>query len=148
MEDMVNFRELKESYQGKKVFLTGHTGFKGAWLLKTLSLFGATVKGYALAPKSENDLYHLIDGDKLCNSVIADLRDKHRLEQELISFEPDFVFHLAAQPLVRLSYQIPVETFEVNAIGTANLLDAIKLISKKCSAVFITPDMVYKNNEW
>jgi CDP-glucose 4,6-dehydratase len=148
MEDMVNFRELQETYQGKKVFLTGHTGFKGAWLLKTLSLLGATVKGYALAPQTENDLYHLIDGDKLCNSVIADLRDKQCLAQELISFEPDFVFHLAAQSLVRLSYQIPVETFEVNAIGTANLLDAIKLMSKKCSVVLITTDKVYHNNEW
>ena len=142
------FKHFQEVYKGKKVFLTGHTGFKGAWLLKTLSLLGATVKGYALAPQTENDLYHLIDGDKLCNSVIADLRDKQRLSQELISFEPDFVFHLAAQPLVRLSYQIPVETFEVNVIGTANLLDAVKLTSKKCSAIFITTDKVYHNNEW
>lgn len=148
MEDMVNFKQLQKTYQGKRVFLTGHTGFKGAWLLKTLSLLGATVKGYALAPRTENDLYHLIDGDKLCNSVIADLRDKQRLAQELISFEPDFLFHLAAQPLVRLSYQIPAETFEVNAIGTANLLDAIKLMSKKCSAILITTDKVYHNNEW
>ena len=148
MEDMVNFRQLQRTYLGKKVFLTGHTGFKGAWLLKTLSLLGATVKGYALAPQTENDLYHLIDGDKLCESIIADVRDKQRLAQELISFEPDFVFHLAAQPLVRLSYQIPVETFEVNAIGTANLLDAVKSISKKCSAVLITTDKVYHNNEW
>lgn len=142
------FEHLQEAYKGKKVFLTGHTGFKGAWLLKTLSLLGATVKGYSLAPQTENDLYHLIDGHKLCNSVIADLRDKQRLAQELISFEPDFVFHLAAQPLVRLSYQIPVETFEVNVIGTANLLDAVKLTSKKCSVVLITTDKVYHNNEW
>ncbi|MEY2921655.1 MAG: CDP-glucose 4,6-dehydratase [Bacteroidota bacterium] len=142
------FKHLQEAYKGKKVFLTGHTGFKGSWLLKTLSLLGATVKGYALAPQTENDLYHLINGDKLCNSVIADLRDKKRLAQELISFEPDFVFHLAAQPLVRLSYQIPVETFEVNVIGTANLLDAVKLTSKKCSVVLITTDKVYHNNEW
>ena len=142
------FNLLQEAYKGKKVFLTGHTGFKGAWLLKTLSLLGATVKGYSLAPQNENDLYYLIDGDKLCNSVIADLRDKRHLEQELISFQPDFVFHLAAQPLVRLSYKIPVETFEVNVIGTANLLDTLKLISKKCSVVLITTDKVYHNNEW
>lgn len=142
------FKTLQETYQGKKIFLTGHTGFKGAWMLKTLSLLGATVKGYALAPQTENDLYHLIDGDKLCTSIIADLRDKQRLTQELTSFEPDFVFHLAAQPLVRLSYQIPAETFEVNAIGTANLLDAVKLTTKKCSVVLITTDKVYHNNEW
>lgn len=148
MENMVSFNQLQNTYKGKKVFLTGHTGFKGAWLIKTLNLLGATVKGYALAPQTVNDLYHLIDGDKLCTSVIADLRDRQRLAQELISFEPDFVFHLAAQPLVRLSYQIPAETFEVNAIGTANLLDGVKLISKKCSVVLITTDKVYHNNEW
>lgn len=148
MEVMVNFNQLQETYKGKKVFLTGHTGFKGAWLLKTLSLLGATVKGYALAPQNEDDLYNLIEGDKLCSSVIADLRDKHRLSQELISFEPDFVYHLAAQPLVRLSYQIPVETFEVNAIGTANLLDVLRATPKQCSVVLITTDKVYQNNEW
>ena len=121
------FKKLQQTYQGKKVFLTGHTGFKGAWMLKTLSLLGAEVKGYALAPQTPNDLYHLIDGDTICDSVIADLRDKKRLEDEILSFQPDFVFHLAAQPLVRLSYEIPSETFMVNAIGTAHVLDAVRL---------------------
>jgi CDP-glucose 4,6-dehydratase len=142
------FKTLKETYKGKKVFLTGHTGFKGSWMLKTLSLLGATVKGYALAPQTPNDLFHLIEGEKLCTSVIADLRDKQRLEQEIFSFEPDFVFHLAAQPLVRLSYQIPAETFEVNVIGTANILDCVKQLTNKCSVVLITTDKVYHNNEW
>ena len=76
-------------------------------------------------------MFHLIDGEKLCNSVIADLRDKKKLESEIIAFQPDFIFHLAAQPLVRLSYEIPAETFEVNVIGTANVLDALKLLKKK-----------------
>jgi len=142
------FKQLEETYQGKKVFLTGHTGFKGAWLLKTLSLLGAEVKGYALAPKTVDDLFHLIDGDTICTSVIADLRDKKRLEEEIISFQPDFVFHLAAQPLVRLSYEIPAETFEVNVIGTANVLDAVRLLDKKCNVVLITTDKVYQNKEW
>ena len=151
MENMVEsvlFNELKNAYQGKKIFLTGHTGFKGAWMLKTLSVLGAEVKGYALVPRTPNDLFHLIDGDKICDSVIADLRDKKRLEEEILSFQPDYVFHLAAQPLVRLSYEIPSETFEVNAIGTAHLLDAIRLLDKKCDVVLITTDKVYHNNEW
>jgi CDP-glucose 4,6-dehydratase len=142
------FEKLQDTYQGKKVFLTGHTGFKGSWMLKTLSLLGADVKGYALAPQTANDLYHLIDGDSICNSVLSDLRDKKRLEEAVVSFQPDFVFHLAAQPLVRLSYEIPAETFEVNVIGTANVLDAIRMLDKKCQVVLITTDKVYHNNEW
>lgn len=142
------FHKLQDTYKGKKVFLTGHTGFKGAWMLKTFSLLGAEVKGYALAPQTKDDLYHLIDGDSICTSVIADLRDAKLLEAELLSFQPDFVFHLAAQPLVRLSYEIPAETFMVNAIGTAHVLDAVRLLDKKCDVVLITTDKVYHNNEW
>jgi CDP-glucose 4,6-dehydratase len=148
MENMVDFQKMQSAYKGKKVFLTGHTGFKGAWMLKSLSLLGAEIKGYALEPQTPNDLFYLIDGEKLCHSVIADLRDKKRLESEIVSFQPDFIFHLAAQPLVRLSYDIPAETFEVNVIGTANVLDAVKLLQKKCSVVLITTDKVYYNNEW
>lgn len=139
---------LKSSYAGKKVFLTGHTGFKGSWMLKTLQLLGAEVRGYALAPQTDNDLFNLIDGNRICDSIIADLRDRKALKKALIDFQPDFVFHLAAQPLVRLSYEIPSETFEVNAIGTANLMDAIRLLEKPCSVVLITTDKVYHNNEW
>lgn len=151
MENMVEsvlFNELKKTYHGKKIFLTGHTGFKGAWLLKTLTLLGAQVKGYALEPQTANDLFYLINGAQICDSVIADLRDKKRLQDEILNFQPDFVFHLAAQPLVRLSYEIPAETFEVNVIGTANVLDGVKLLQKKCSVVLITTDKVYHNNEW
>lgn len=148
MEIMVNFQLLENTYKGKKVFITGHTGFKGAWILKILSLLGAEIKGYALNPKSKDDLFHLIDGEKLCNSVIADLRDKKRLESEIVDFQPDFIFHLAAQPLVRLSYEIPAETFEVNVSGTANVLDGVKQLNKKCSVILITTDKVYHNNEW
>lgn len=142
------FEELRNIYQGKKVFLTGHTGFKGAWMLKVLSLLGAEIKGYALAPQNENDLFNIIEGDNLCDSIISDLRDRHRLITEIVDFQPDFVFHLAAQPLVRLSYEIPSETFEVNAVGTANLLDGIRRLDKKCSVVLITTDKVYHNYEW
>ena len=142
------FEKLQNSYKAKKIFVTGHTGFKGAWMLKTLSMLGAEVKGYALEPKTKDDLFYLIGGDSICTSVIADLRDKKRLEEEIVSFQPDFVFHLAAQPLVRLSYEIPAETFEVNVIGTANVLDAVRLLEKKCDVVLITTDKVYHNEEW
>jgi CDP-glucose 4,6-dehydratase len=150
MENMVEsmFQNLQKTYCGKKIFLTGHTGFKGSWLLKTLSILGAEIKGYALDPLTKDDLFNLIDGSKICTSVIDDLRNKLKLEKELIEFQPDFVFHLAAQPLVRLSYKIPAETFEVNVIGTANVLDAIRLIEKPLSVVLITTDKIYHNNEW
>ncbi|PTS96254.1 CDP-glucose 4,6-dehydratase [Pedobacter sp. HMWF019] len=139
---------LKKVYQGKRVFLTGHTGFKGSWMLKALNLLGAEVKGYALAPQSSNDLYHLIEGEEICDSIIADVRDREALKNSMLDFRPDFVFHLAAQPLVRLSYEIPSETFEVNAVGTANLLDGVRLLDNKCSVILITTDKVYHNNEW
>ena len=151
MENMVKkelFHNLQETYKGKKIFLTGHTGFKGAWMLKTLSLLGAEVKGYALETKTKDDLYNLINGDSICNSIIDDLRNKKKLEHEILNFQPDFVFHLAAQPLVRLSYEIPSETFEVNVIGTANVLDGVRLLEKKCDVILITTDKVYHNNEW
>jgi CDP-glucose 4,6-dehydratase len=131
--------ELQTVYQGKKVFLTGHTGFKGAWLLRWLHLLGAQVKGYALAPANEDDLYNLIQGETLCRSVIADLRDAARVEQEILSFQPDFIFHLAAQPLVRLSYEVPAETFLVNAV---------RKLGTPCTIVSITTDKVYENKEW
>jgi CDP-glucose 4,6-dehydratase len=148
MENLEIMKALNQTYFGKRVLVTGHTGFKGSWLIKILNDLGANVKGYALAPDNETNLYTEIQGDTLCQSVIADLRDRETLKTAVIDFQPDYVFHLAAQPLVRLSYQIPSETFEVNAIGTANLLDAIRLLDKKCNVVLITTDKVYHNNEW
>ncbi len=141
-------KQLQKIYQGKRVFLTGHTGFKGSWLLKILSMLGAEVRGYALAPQHSFDLYHVLNGDTICESVIADLREKVLLKEALVDFEPDFIFHLAAQPLVRLSYEIPAETFEVNAIGTANVLDGVRNLDKACQVILITTDKVYHNNEW
>lgn len=140
--------QLRATYAGKKVFLTGHTGFKGSWLLYWLHLLNAEVKGYALAPESTPSLFELLKGDQLSESVIADLNDRVTLEKALLDFQPDFIFHLAAQPLVRLSYDIPVETFATNAIGTANLLDAARRLGKPCTMVLITTDKVYENQEW
>lgn len=141
-------KDLLNTYSGKRVFVTGHTGFKGSWLIKILNFFGAKVRGYSLSPENETNLYTKIKGDTICESIISDIRDKDALTKAILDFQPDFVFHLAAQPLVRLSYQIPSETFEINAIGTANLLDAIRMLEKKCNVVLITTDKVYKNNEW
>jgi CDP-glucose 4,6-dehydratase len=147
MENLVNGQSLLAYYKGKRIFLTGHTGFKGSWLLKILSMAGGIIKGYALAPQSIDYLYIALSGEKLCESIIADIRDKQKLEEEILSFQPDIIFHLAAQPLVRFSYEIPLETFEVNTLGTANILDAIRKLKKECQVVLVTTDKVYHNNE-
>lgn len=144
----MKYSHLQNYYQGKRVFLTGHTGFKGSWLLAWLHNLGAEVKGYALEPENRNDLFNEIEGSKLCHSVIADIRDKEFLKQELLNFQPDFIFHLAAQPLVRLSYSIPIDTFEVNVMGTACVLEAVRFLEKPCAVVVITTDKVYENKEW
>src|SRR5690606_11694695 len=103
---------MLNTFRNKKVFLTGHTGFKGAWMLQILAHLGATVKGYALTAEHPKALYNQINGDKYCyTSVIADIRDKATLRGELVRFQPDFVFHFAAQSLVRKSYVYPVDTF-------------------------------------
>lgn len=143
-----NGQVLESIFRNKRVFLTGHTGFKGAWLLQILHHFGADVKGYALAPEEEKDLYNQINGDKLCYaSVIGDVRDSQLLKGEMVRFEPDYVFHLAAQPLVRRSYQEPAYTFDVNVMGTINVLEAMRSLEKPCSGIMVTTDKVYENNE-
>ncbi len=143
----MNYTHLEKYYKDKKVFLTGHTGFKGSWMLYWLKMLGAKVKGYALEPEYEVNLFDEIKGNALCDSIIADIRDKNRLEKEILDFQPDFIFHLAAQPLVRLSYETPTETFDVNAIGTANVLNAVRFMEKSCIVICITTDKVYENNE-
>jgi CDP-glucose 4,6-dehydratase len=148
LEEMVDFNYLKKYYDGKKVLVTGHTGFKGAWLIQVLQQLGATICGYALAPEKAQDLYNQIDGDQICTkSIFDDIRDAKRVQQAIISFEPDFIFHLAAQPLVIESYAQPIYTFEVNTIGTANILEALRNIQGKCVCVCITTDKVYENLE-
>jgi len=134
-------------FKNKKVFLTGHTGFKGSWMSVWLSMLGANVRGYALKPEKISLYIQVQNKLKNHKSVIADIRNKKRLEKEILDFQPDFIFHLAAQPLVLESYKNPVETFEVNVIGTANLLDSVKGLKKKCSVVVVTTDKVYKNIE-
>ena len=140
--------DLTATYKGKKVFLTGHTGFKGSWLLTWLQMLGAEVKGYSLAPLPEHKLYEEIHGEKMACSVYADILDYPELEKCLLDFEPDFIFHLAAQAIVRTSYQLPVETFAVNAMGTAHLLNIARKLEKTCPIILITTDKIYHNHEW
>lgn len=139
---------FKQAFKGKKVFVTGHTGFKGAWLVLWLESLGAKVKGYALKPNTKPSLFESLAKQLQCASVIADIRNKEKLTKEILDFQPDYIFHLAAQAIVRESYEFPVETFEVNAIGTANLLNAVRDLKKACAIVIITTDKVYHNNEW
>lgn len=147
MENVVTLKNLSSFYKGKKIFVTGHTGFKGSWLIACLHLLGAKVKGYALPPEYENGLYQSLTPLQIVESVLNDVRNKQQLQEEIENYRPEIIFHLAAQPLVRRSYKIPAETFEVNVAGTANLLEAVSRLSFKCSVVVITTDKVYENKE-
>ncbi|MEI6947699.1 CDP-glucose 4,6-dehydratase [Paraflavisolibacter sp. H34] len=147
MENLVSTTQLQRFFRNKKVFITGHTGFKGSWLMALLQEMGARIKGYALPPEQEGGLFDFLRKEEKTESVLADIRDRERLRSEIVSFEPDFIFHLAAQPLVRRSYEIPAETFDVNVVGTANLLEAMRSLQHKCTAVIITTDKVYFNKE-
>lgn len=148
MENLVisNKNNFDQFYNKKKVFITGHTGFKGSWFIACLHLLGADIKGYSL-PQENESLYNTISPQLKFKSTIADVRDKEKLKTELLNFQPDFIFHFAAQPLVRKSYQIPAETFEVNAIGTANLLESVIDLRNKCTIILVTTDKVYENKE-
>ncbi|HAW51655.1 MAG TPA: CDP-glucose 4,6-dehydratase [Flavobacteriales bacterium] len=138
---------LQETYRDKKVFLTGHTGFKGSWLAFILNHLGAQVKGYSLPPNQNQTLYELIKVSTYTDSVLADILDKKRLETELLNFQPDFVFHLAAQSLVIESYAEPALTYETNVMGTVNLLDSLRKYDKPCQVIAVTTDKVYENIE-
>jgi CDP-glucose 4,6-dehydratase len=145
MEDLV--MQLTSYYQNKKVFITGHTGFKGAWLAAVLHTLNADIKGYALRPEYINGLFDILQPAINIQSIISDIRDKEKLQKEIDDFQPDFIFHLAAQPLVRRSYEIPAETYDVNVVGTANVLESVTRLKKKCTVVVITTDKVYENKE-
>ena len=140
--------ELRRAYEGKRVLLTGHTGFKGGWLTLWLQSLGAEVTGYALAPDTTPSLYEVAGVERACRSVIADVRDLARLRTVIHEAAPHFVFHLAAQPLVRLSYEQPVETVATNVLGTAHVLDALRQEGRPCVAVIVTSDKCYENREW
>jgi CDP-glucose 4,6-dehydratase len=142
---MVAFADI---YGGKRVLLTGHTGFKGAWLAEWLVLLGADVTGLSLPPPTEPSLFSQLDSSRRVHHVEADVRDLAAVERVVTESGPDFVFHLAAQPLVRRSYRDPVETYATNVMGTVNVLDAIRRRGKRCAVVSITTDKCYENREW
>ncbi len=134
-------------YKDKKVFVTGHTGFKGSWLCKLLLELGAKVGGYALAPEGEKLLFGLSGVEGNIESVIGDMRDRERLEKSIIQFQPDIVIHMAAQPIVRESYKNPVDTYDINVMGTVNVMEAVRLCGSVRSVVNVTTDKVYRNME-
>ncbi len=139
---------LLDFYKNKRVFITGHTGFKGSWLSKILIRSGAEVVGYALEPPTEPSLYELAEIEKDIDSVIADIRDSEAVYKAVNRFRPQFVIHMAAQPLVRYSYEDPIGTYETNVMGTVNILDAVRRTTSVESVVNVTTDKVYRNNEW
>ena len=152
MENMVSSQIMainRNFWKGKRVFLTGHTGFKGGWLALWLVDMGAEVSGYALNPPTEPNFFTVCNLQaKLASSTIADIRDATSLTQAMQAAQPDIVFHLAAQPLVRYSYAAPVETYAVNVMGTINLLEAVRQTPGIKAVLNITTDKCYENREW
>ena len=144
VEDM----DMRPFWNGRRVFLTGHTGFKGGWLALWLQHLGAHVHGYSLAPNTQPALFHMARVGEGMHSTIADIGDRQHLEQCMASFEPEVVFHLAAQPIVRASYEDPVGTYATNVMGTAHLLDAVRRVTSVRAVVVVTSDKCYENREW
>jgi len=142
---------LHRTYYKKRIFLTGHTGFKGAWLAEWLLQLGAEVHGYALEPATTPSLFDQLGLASRLHHQVGDVRNVKSIKQSILSFQPDFVFHLAAQPLVRYGYQEPLETYETNVMGTLHVLEALREFEKKSSkriaAVMVTTDKCYENNE-
>jgi CDP-glucose 4,6-dehydratase len=134
-------------WKGKRVFITGHTGFKGSWLSFWLNNLGAEVCGFSLAPNTSPNLFDGLNLANLVNSTIGDIRDLELLRKKIAEFQPEIVFHLAAQPLVRRSYLEPIETYSTNVMGTINVLEAIRSVKSVKSVVVVTTDKVYENFE-
>jgi len=134
--------------KSKKVFITGHTGFKGSWLCLWLHALGAKVTGYALDPPTDPSLFELCKIDELVQSTIADVRDGGSLTKAMLEAQAEIVIHMAAQPLVRDSYKIPVETYAINVMGTVNLFEAVRQCRTVKAVINVTTDKCYENKEW
>jgi len=139
---------LKSIFNGKSIIITGHTGFKGSWLTVWLLSLGARVIGVSMDPPSQPSHFEVAELDKSIEDHRLDIRDNEALKSLVSKAQPDFIFHLAAQPLVRQSYLAPVETYQTNVLGTLNLLEGLRLLEKPCVAILITSDKCYDNVEW
>ena len=137
-----------EFWKGKRVFVTGHTGFKGSWLCLWLEHLGAQVTGYALPPPTDPSLFEMANIAATTHSIIGDVTHRQDLEAALVAAQPEIVIHMAAQSLVRYSYQHPVETFSTNVMGSVNLLDAAQRVPTVRAVVIVTSDKCYHNEEW
>ena len=136
------------AFKGKVVFLTGHTGFKGSWLSEWLLLLGAEVYGFSLPPPTRPALFQQLGLARRLHHSIGDVRDPAAVRRSIMRVRPDFVFHLAAQPLVREAYRQPLETWRTNVMGTVAVLDALRDLRRPCAAVVVTTDKCYENREW
>ena len=141
-------RLMQNFYKGKRVFVTGHTGFKGSWLCKILANWGADVTGYSLEPPTNPNLFEIADIKSDIKSVIGDIRDYDSLKKAFDEAQPEIVLHLAAQPIVRDSYKMPAYTYETNVMGTVNILECVRLSDCVKSFLNVTTDKVYENKEW
>ena len=141
-------KDLFSLFKGKRIFITGDTGFKGSWLSLWLSELGAEVLGYALPPERDNDHFNLLKLDKIITHIDGDIRDLNLMKNVFDEFQPQFLFHLAAQSLVRRSYKEPKLTFETNIQGSVNILELIRMSKSLRSVIYVTSDKCYKNNEW
>ena len=145
---MNNNNVKKNFFINKKVLITGNTGFKGAWLSIWLHLLGAEIHGLSLNPPTEPSLFNEAKLSKIIKNNIFDIRDSLRVQNLIEKIQPDYIFHLAAQPLVKYSYTRPIETWQTNVIGTVNILDSLRLLNKECIGIIITSDKCYENQEW
>lgn len=148
MDKMVDYTQLQNFYKGKKVFITGHTGFKGSWLCLLLNKMGADLTGYALNPPTNPSLFEQAGIESELTHIIGDVRDLEHLTKAIAEVAPEIVIHMAAQPLVRESYKIPVETYAINVMGTVNLFEAIRQNTGVKAVVNVTTDKCYENREW
>lgn len=146
MDTLMN--QFSDTFRNRKILITGHTGFKGSWLCLLLHKLGANVYGYSLEPPTTPSLFEEARVGDLVTSYIGDVRDLPYLSSVIAEVQPEFVFHMAAQPLVRDSYKIPVDTFSVNVMGTVNLLESCRNISSIRAIVNVTTDKCYENKEW
>jgi CDP-glucose 4,6-dehydratase len=139
---------IRRCYSGKTIWLSGDTGFKGAWMAAWLSALGAEVKGFSLDPPTSPALFHQLNLSRQISHEDGDVRDADAVRRSIVAAQPDFVFHLAAQAIVRASFEQPAETYATNVMGTVNVLDALRSLDKLCAAVLITSDKCYDNREW